>query len=179
MVTGLLYFLMKGVFSDFFVLHEDPQTLMIPVTPPPTCQVNGGGVRFALGCDQYDQYDSTVCSDASSEYQYQQSDTGSLYRQYSNSDYLQHIGSINNEMTDMVDKWTTLKNIFKFQPLWKIRNYFGEMIAFYFAWTGMLVTSLWIPTFLGVVVFLYGLGLRYRYVPDHVEFNIRVTIHYM
>lgn len=48
----------------------------------------------------------------------------------------------------------------KFQPLWKIRNYFGEKVAFYFAWTGMLMTSLWIPTIFGIIIFCYGLNLR-------------------
>lgn len=48
----------------------------------------------------------------------------------------------------------------KFQPLWKIRNYFGEKIALYFAWVGVWIETLWIPTAFGVAVFLYGLYLR-------------------
>ncbi|KAL5011379.1 hypothetical protein ScPMuIL_009930 [Solemya velum] len=56
----------------------------------------------------------------------------------------------------MDDHWTIF---WKFQPLWMIRNYFGEKIALYFAWTGMLTTSLWLPTLFGVIIFSYGLSL--------------------
>ncbi|WAQ99003.1 ANO4-like protein, partial [Mya arenaria] len=49
------------------------------------------------------------------------------------------------------------KSFFKFQPLWKIRNYFGEKIGMYFAWTGVLISTLWLPTLFGFAVFLYGL----------------------
>ncbi|XP_076467993.1 anoctamin-7-like [Babylonia areolata] len=56
---------------------------------------------------------------------------------------------------DLDDTWT---KFFKFQPLWKIRNYFGERIAFYFAWSGMLCTSLWFPMVFGLIVFFYGVA---------------------
>ncbi|XP_055959025.1 anoctamin-4 isoform X2 [Patella vulgata] len=55
---------------------------------------------------------------------------------------------------DLDETWT---KFFKFQPLWKIRNYFGEQIAFYFAWSGMLIMSLWLPSLLGIGIFIYGL----------------------
>ena len=58
---------------------------------------------------------------------------------------------------EMDETWT---KFYKFLPLWKIRNYFGEMIAFYFAWVGELTTSLWIPTLLGFAIFIYGIVLR-------------------
>ena len=59
---------------------------------------------------------------------------------------------------ELNDLWA--KRWFKFQPLWKIRNYFGEKIALYFAWSGTLITSLWIPTLFGLAIFFYGLHLR-------------------
>ena len=59
---------------------------------------------------------------------------------------------------DMQLTWT---KIFKYQPLWKIRNYFGEKIAFYFAWSGTLVTTLWAPMIFGIAVFIYGLVERF------------------
>ncbi|XP_021363024.1 anoctamin-4-like isoform X2 [Mizuhopecten yessoensis] len=57
---------------------------------------------------------------------------------------------------DLDKRWTSL---YKYQPLMKIRNYFGEKIAFYFAWSGLLITSLWVPMLLGFAIFLYGLYL--------------------
>ncbi|EDO41719.1 predicted protein, partial [Nematostella vectensis] len=51
----------------------------------------------------------------------------------------------------------TWLKVFKFQPLWKVKNYFGEQIALYFAWLGSLTFSLIIPMLLGLAIFLWGL----------------------
>ncbi|KAK2168459.1 hypothetical protein NP493_1230g00018 [Ridgeia piscesae] len=55
------------------------------------------------------------------------------------------------------DLQNTWSRFFKYQPLWKIRNYFGAKIALYFAWSGLLATSLWIPAIIGICVFIHGL----------------------
>lgn len=57
----------------------------------------------------------------------------------------------------MNETWT---KFYKFQPLWMIRNYFGEKIALYFAWSGCLMTTLWLPMLFGVACFIYGIVLR-------------------
>ncbi|XP_060682951.1 anoctamin-7-like [Hemiscyllium ocellatum] len=64
--------------------------------------------------------------------------------------------------TPPMDEWTVLNNLWantylKFQPLWKIRNYFGEKIALYFAVMETLLISLIIPVLLGLGIFIYGL----------------------
>ncbi|XP_013418581.1 anoctamin-7 [Lingula anatina] len=75
---------------------------------------------------------------------------------------------------DMDPRWTlnhTWTRVFKYQPLWKIRNYFGEKIALYFAWSGLLITSLWMPTLFGLSIFFYGLHLSVQRLgnPFHVN----------
>ena len=66
--------------------------------------------------------------------------------------------------TDLTDPRRVLNNtwskLYKYQPLWKIRNYFGEKIGFYFAWAGTMINTLWLPTIIGFGVFIYGLYLR-------------------
>lgn len=48
--------------------------------------------------------------------------------------------------------------------MWEIQDYFGEYIAFYYAFSGALITSLWLPTFIGIAFFVTG--VIYRYVTD-------------
>ncbi|CAG5134636.1 unnamed protein product [Candidula unifasciata] len=106
---GLPYLLLKGAYSDAFVLHDD------------------------------------------SEKSQQKEDV-----------YLTHFPALEmpavapdvDPRKDLDEKWA---QFYKFQPMWHIRNYFGEKIAFYFAWTGMLITTLWIPMLFGLAVFFYGL----------------------
>ena len=64
---------------------------------------------------------------------------------------------IEDPRKELNDTWGTW---WKFQPLWKIRNYFGEKIGLYFAWAGMLLTSLWLPMLFGLGCFIYGLVIR-------------------
>uniref|UniRef100_A0A8C4X8J1 Anoctamin n=1 Tax=Erpetoichthys calabaricus TaxID=27687 RepID=A0A8C4X8J1_ERPCA len=54
-------------------------------------------------------------------------------------------------------KWA--KASFKLSPLTKIRNYFGEKIALYFAFVQILHLTLIFPAFLGLCIFVYGLHL--------------------
>uniref|UniRef100_A0A915IG94 Anoctamin n=1 Tax=Romanomermis culicivorax TaxID=13658 RepID=A0A915IG94_ROMCU len=63
----------------------------------------------------------------------------------------------NVKVDPRLDLERTWNKFFKFQPLWKIRNYFGEEIAFHFAWQGYLISMMWFPALLGLISFVYGL----------------------
>lgn len=53
-------------------------------------------------------------------------------------------------------EWASWNKWYKYQPIESIRDYFGEQIAFYFAWLGFYTSWLLIATVFGVAVFLYG-----------------------
>ncbi|CAB3401722.1 unnamed protein product [Caenorhabditis bovis] len=71
------------------------------------------------------------------------------------SNYTQFIAEIDDDpRKSLGDSW---RRWLKFQPLNKIREYFGEQIAYYFAWQGTFVTLLWPATIFGLIVFVSGL----------------------
>ena len=48
--------------------------------------------------------------------------------------------------------------MFKRQPLWLIKRYFGDKIGLYFAWLGFYTGFLIPAALLGVAVSIYGLA---------------------
>ena len=58
------------------------------------------------------------------------------------------------------NEWARFKRMFNYQPLQNVRDYFGESNALYFAWTGVFITCLWIPSILGFLFFSIALGFR-------------------
>lgn len=59
-------------------------------------------------------------------------------------------------------EWHQFKHAFKVQPINKIREYFGEKIALYFAFLGMYTIALIPPAFIGVIYFITSWESMYR-----------------
>ena len=59
------------------------------------------------------------------------------------------------------ENWASLKNLFKFQPLSEVRDYFGEKNALYFGFVGSFITMLWFPSLVGLFFFMLGVNLYY------------------
>nr|XP_022325216.1 anoctamin-4-like isoform X1 [Crassostrea virginica]XP_022325218.1 anoctamin-4-like isoform X1 [Crassostrea virginica]XP_022325219.1 anoctamin-4-like isoform X1 [Crassostrea virginica] len=114
-IHSLPYLLMKGVYTDSFILHEESE-----------CKED----QSILKDKYFSEAEVNLEENKSKE---------TLER---------------DPRKSLNDTWTVF---YKFQPLWKIRNYFGEMIALYFAWVGEMTNSLWIPMLVGFGIFLYGL----------------------
>lgn len=67
-----------------------------------------------------------------------------------------------DKRAELHKNWANLKNIFKNQPIHSVKDYFGEEIAYYFAFVGIIITSLWLPAIIGVAFFFAGIGIRYN-----------------
>jgi hypothetical protein len=79
---------------------------------------------------------------------------------YDNSDNIKN--DENNDIRTILDKsWANFGNLFKYQPLKKVRDYFGEYVGLYFSFSGALVASLWIPSLIGVIFFFLEIWNQY------------------
>eukprot|EP00127_Corallochytrium_limacisporum_P000306 Clim_evm1s11 gene=Clim_evmTU1s11 len=58
----------------------------------------------------------------------------------------------------LYDAWASYKNLFRMQPHWEIREYFGSRTAFYFAWIGFYTGWLAFASILALIVTVYGIS---------------------
>ena len=65
----------------------------------------------------------------------------------------------NDPRAFLQDNWASFRSFCMFQPLGKIRDYFGEKNAIYFAFVGSFIAAIWIPAFVGVLFFVLGISL--------------------
>ncbi|KAJ3105996.1 hypothetical protein HDU97_007180 [Phlyctochytrium planicorne] len=71
------------------------------------------------------------------------------------------IAEATNDRRWLYENWATVRfqfaQLLGVQPFRKIRNYFGEKVAFYFSFLGFYTLWLYFPSLLGIVVFVYGI----------------------
>ncbi|CAF0912164.1 unnamed protein product [Brachionus calyciflorus] len=85
-----------------------------------------------------------------------------------NGDKVPRDGDIRSELCK---KWAKLINIFKPQPIDTIKFYFGESVAFYFAWIEIFIKTSILPTIIGVIFFIVGIVIS-RLLTNRLAFCI-------
>ncbi|EDO48048.1 predicted protein [Nematostella vectensis] len=63
-----------------------------------------------------------------------------------------------NDRQRLKKDWSSMKRIFKYQPLDTVKGYYGTAIALYFAWLGFYTAMLIPLAIVGLLVFIYGIG---------------------
>ena len=68
-----------------------------------------------------------------------------------------YVGDGESMRDKLSHEWSSIKKLFKFQPLDAVRDYFGVKVALYFAWLGFYTNLLIFPSVVGMICFIYGL----------------------
>uniref|UniRef100_UPI00398ED654 anoctamin-1a n=1 Tax=Pristiophorus japonicus TaxID=55135 RepID=UPI00398ED654 len=81
-----------------------------------------------------------------------------------------------NDRKLLYEEWASYGIFYKYQPLDLVRKYFGEKIAFYFAWLGVYTQMLIPASTVGVIVFLYGCATVNENIPSMEMCDHRANI---
>uniref|UniRef100_A0A0R3RSP6 Anoctamin n=1 Tax=Elaeophora elaphi TaxID=1147741 RepID=A0A0R3RSP6_9BILA len=63
--------------------------------------------------------------------------------------------------------WARITNIYKYQPLWLIKKYFGSKVGWYFAWLGYYTKFLVFASIIGILCFIYGISTISEDIPSN------------
>lgn len=128
-MCGLPQLLHRGVYTDAFVLHD------------PSFKDGSAAVSFG-STGRLEE----VGSGKPSEVDHHEASSDERRSLCPSMDY----------RTGLDRRWP---NVLRVQPMSLIREYFGEEIALYFAWSGLLSFSVFLPSLFGLAIFFYGLHL--------------------
>ena len=72
---------------------------------------------------------------------------------------------VTNNRQRLSQEWASFNQMFKYQPIHGIKEYFGVKIAFYFAWIGFYTTWLVPASLIGLLFFFFGCLSNLWFIP--------------